>query len=319
MDGPQRPPEGTLARFVEDVWWPTVKASTSTRTHQSYKSIYDNHFGEVDRLPIKEIRLPILQAWIDSKSKYIARIGRKGKETEVVKTRSPKTVRTIYGVMTSMLNLASKTGDYPYRDHELVGLPDLDPSEVAVPDVRQCRAVLAAVAGTWAEGPAWGATMLGMRRGEALGAKRSHVELLESRAVVTLQDTLHEHGEEHKLKSKKKGVVRRLVLPREWGEKLLSFSPPTSIYLFTGEDGGPLKPSKITKEIPRACAAAGLPHFTFHSLRHACATNLMDAGVPEAKINEVLGHTTIRMTREYLAHHDDAMLDAFLRLGDKMA
>lgn len=53
----------------------------------------------------------------------------------------------------------------------------------------------------------------------------------------------------------------------------------------------------------RAREKAGLPHYNFHDLRHACATLLVNTGHDLQVVRDILGHTSIRMTERY-AHLD---------------
>ena len=48
-----------------------------------------------------------------------------------------------------------------------------------------------------------------------------------------------------------------------------------------------------------ACERAGIGRVTWHKLRHTTATELMRQGVPLAVVSEVLGHTSVEMTKRY--------------------
>ncbi|HEV2380868.1 MAG TPA: site-specific integrase [Terriglobia bacterium] len=63
--------------------------------------------------------------------------------------------------------------------------------------------------------------------------------------------------------------------------------------------------------LTRAAELAGIPHFTWHDLRHTFASRLRMKGVDLSVIKELLGHTTITTTERY-AHispsfHSDAV------------
>ena len=45
--------------------------------------------------------------------------------------------------------------------------------------------------------------------------------------------------------------------------------------------------------------AAGMPHLRYYDLRHQCVTEMLEAGVPEGVIREVVGHVDPAMTRWY--------------------
>lgn len=66
----------------------------------------------------------------------------------------------------------------------------------------------------------------------------------------------------------------------------------------------------------RAREAAGMPHVTFHDLRHSCATILLDLGVPLDVVRDILGHTSVKTTERYAHRLMDHKRDALERLGD---
>jgi integrase len=58
-----------------------------------------------------------------------------------------------------------------------------------------------------------------------------------------------------------------------------------------------------------------LGSFSFHKLRHTCATNLARMHVPERVAQAILGHSSTLMTRYYTATGQDEMIDAVQRLA----
>lgn len=56
--------------------------------------------------------------------------------------------------------------------------------------------------------------------------------------------------------------------------------------------------------------------FSFHRLRHTCATYLARARVPERVAQSIHGHNSARMTRYFTATETDEMIDAVERLND---
>jgi integrase len=55
----------------------------------------------------------------------------------------------------------------------------------------------------------------------------------------------------------------------------------------------------IKKGSVAVCREAEISDFRFHDLRHTAATRMADAGIDAFTIAEILGHTTIQMTRRY--------------------
>lgn len=57
--------------------------------------------------------------------------------------------------------------------------------------------------------------------------------------------------------------------------------------------------SSLNRVLLQICKKLSLPHITVHSLRHMCATILLEQGTSLAKISAFLGHTSIHTTFEY--------------------
>lgn len=299
LHGPAPLPPGSLAEFIEQVWWPTIKVDTTFGTSRLYKATIANHFGELEPLRMDSLRQAQLQHWV----------------AKLSDGRSPKTVRNIFGILTGILEMAWKSGRVNHQDWRLVRLPRVVRRRKEGLTSAEIDAIAIAAAGTPMAGPVFAASRLGLRRNEVCGLKRPHVKLTKDRAVVEVTDNRQIHGEEARLKSKAPGETRRLVIPRSWGERLLTFAPSDSLYLFLGDEGGPIHPNIITKSMPMLCEKAGVAPTTFHDLRHAAAGSLRRAGVPESLIKDVLGHSSVNTTLIYLDQQADEMLAAFSRLG----
>ena len=73
--------------------------------------------------------------------------------------------------------------------------------------------------------------------------------------------------------------------------------------IFTAPDGGPTRKSNFVRRVYHPLLkAAGIPATTFHSLRHSCATLLIERGANPKAVQAVLGHKTCRVTMEIYAH-----------------
>lgn len=84
--------------------------------------------------------------------------------------------------------------------------------------------------------------------------------------------------------------------------------------LFQTLEGRTMKQNFLRNTIIRYAAAAGLEDVTTHTLRHACATHLLDSGADLRLIQEVLGHSSIMSTQFYTqlsTHKIQAMFQHF--------
>lgn len=72
-------------------------------------------------------------------------------------------------------------------------------------------------------------------------------------------------------------------------------------YLFLNSEGNPLKEERIRVYFRRYRRKAQLDDkFVVHSLRHSFATNLIEKGATLLQVKELLGHSNIRSTMEYV-------------------
>lgn len=98
----------------------------------------------------------------------------------------------------------------------------------------------------------------------------------------------------------------------------------------TGKQTGPIFPgrkkgkskfmARPSRAFDRVCAAAGLEGrgFTIHSLRHAFASALANAGVPPVIIQALLRHRTAAMVNRYCHPHWASMSTTVAHLGAKV-
>ena len=73
-------------------------------------------------------------------------------------------------------------------------------------------------------------------------------------------------------------------------------------YVFTQPDGSPIMPDRLTQDFAFLVKENGLPHLTFHGLRHAFATLGLLAGINPKVVSEALGHSSVSITLDLYSH-----------------
>jgi integrase len=76
--------------------------------------------------------------------------------------------------------------------------------------------------------------------------------------------------------------------------------------VFGNRSGGPLRESKVLRNVQPAAEAAGLGRVTWHQFRHIHSSLLNDLRVPVKIAQEQLGHASISTTLSIYTHVVDA-------------
>ena len=80
--------------------------------------------------------------------------------------------------------------------------------------------------------------------------------------------------------------------------------------LFINIKGGKLSPQGTNQNIKKYCERAGIEkHISAHCLRHSAITNMIDKGVPVARVQVIAGHSDSATTARYYKEHLDTMVD----------
>jgi len=72
--------------------------------------------------------------------------------------------------------------------------------------------------------------------------------------------------------------------------------------LVTNPLGGYIEPRTFSDYYNQMLDMAGLPHFTFHALRHTFASRAMEQGMDEKTLSVLLGHYSVSFTLDTYAH-----------------
>ena len=269
---------------------------------------------------------------------------------------SASTAHRAHRVLRIALNAAIVDGVLERNVAGLVKPPSLGGKEQPSLTADQGKALLRSLDGHDCRSARWAvALLLGLRRGEALGLEWSRVDLDAGTIDVSwqLQRLGYRHGCGGTCSAKKPGWCpqKQLDVPPNFVHRQLHGSlcltrpktkkarviplPPMILaalwahheafgtnldgLVFTRDDGLPMDPDDENPAWHAALKAAGLPAMKPHASRHTTATLLLELGVPELVVQQILGHSNAATTRGYQHVSLELSRAAMGRLGELLA
>lgn len=157
------------------------------------------------------------------------------------------------------------------------------------------------------------AARTGMRVGELLALRWRDVDL--ERRTLLVAFTRGWDGHED---TPKGGRSRAIGLSPEATEALVDLArlhdhPPATRHVFVGPSGAPWSRTHLRRTMHRFCTAAGLSARSVHALRYTFGTQLAEHRVSPLVIRDLLGHTSLTVTEQYLQGSAD-----YLRVVDRL-
>jgi integrase len=147
----------------------------------------------------------------------------------------------------------------------------------------------------------------GMRRGELLGLRWSHVDLTEGRLRVEAS-RVSVAGVVVEGPPKSRNGIRTVYLDRQTVYQLRSLKEASGAsaeaadsFVFVHEDERPMSPWWVSRHFDQVVQRVGLPRIRFHDLRHSSATLGLAAGETLKEVSARLGHAGIAITADIYA------------------
>ena len=232
---------------------------------------------------------------------------------------APRTVQYIHTTLHKALKQAVMDGLIPRNVTDAVKAPQAHKKEVKPLTPTEVKALLCAASGDRLEALYIVAIHTGLRRSELLGLKWTDVDL--DTKTLSVQRSLDKDGSFNPPKRNKSQRTVKLT-----GQAVEAFkghrARQNEEQLRLGslwEDYGLVFPNQVGKPMNAdnlyhrgfrpLLKRAGLSGFTFHSLRHTCATLLVSKNVNPKIIQEMLGHATISQTMDTYSHIMPGMSD----------
>ena len=300
---PTLPAEVTVAAFL-DYWLTDVLPSRVTPTTLvNYRHVVANyvtpHVGKVrlDALDPSHVR------------KMLMKIHEAG--------LSPNTARLARSVLRRALRSAESDGLVTRNVAALVDGVRVPRPEGRTLTPEQAKTLLVSIEGTEHEALVTILLALGLRKGEALGLTWADIDLDDATLTVNRALKKDGRGGVYTDEPKTSGSRRRIHLPgpvvavlrrhrvAQAAERLAfgqGFGRGWGDLVFTSSVGTPLDPDRVNRMVQAITDRAGLGRWTPHEMRHSAASLLLAMGVPLEVVSEMLGHASIRITKDVYGH-----------------
>ena len=261
--------ETACRRYIDD-----ARGRLRPSTVQGYEKIVEQNFQTLMHTRLDKINEKALQRAVDDECKKVSRRG---------KPYSPKTIANGYMFIATVL-------------HEV--MPDLDttvrlPEEKRKPvQILTPEEVYSAVQGTEIELPVLLSMWLSFSMSELLGLSKSKSIRGNQISVVDTVTTVR--GEAVRSEGGKEELRSRTLTMPSYIASLIDDVPGDVIV--------PMTAQTLSKRFYRALDKAGLPHMTFHQLRHINASVMSRLGIPDVDANERGGWKTDYVRKTVYTH-----------------
>ncbi|MDO4556177.1 MAG: tyrosine-type recombinase/integrase [Lachnospiraceae bacterium] len=254
----------------------------SASTIAGYRKIQKYAFKNIMCMKLNDINTAvILQAVNEEAVRQTTQHGKTG-------PISPKTLKNEYGLLSAVLSYY----EIDYSRSKII-LPQIPKKHKELPAPNQ---IYAAVKGTEIELAVLLAMWLSFSESEVAGLKKS-TSLLEDGKYIAVNDVvLTIDGKEVAKETGKRPTRQRVLKIPKVIKDLIDQSDPDEDRLV------PIKTNTLYKKLVRYTSRAGLPHITFHDLRHVNASVMALLHVPDKYAMERGGWSTDYVMKHVYTH-----------------
>lgn len=142
----------------------------------------------------------------------------------------------------------------------------------------------------------------GMRNGEILSLTQNNVDFDNNLFIINASNNKSKKAKRIPINSYFKTMLLELKLKNRASE-----------YVFLGDETKPLKDIKTA--FKNACRRAEIEGLRFHDLRHTAGTMMLESNVNIVAISEILGHSSIDITKKRYVHLDNSLGEAVEKLA----
>lgn len=277
-----KPAEVVTFAKIADAWQRRHWEHIGWKTIEAYRASLNRLLDQFGDMPAADVTAAAIDA-------YLARMGKQG--------YARRTVQMSRDILHMIYNDAIVDGKVTTNPCSAVTMPRNLPSKKR--ELPSDEAIQAVKAGADQPFGLFALVCLysGLRRGEALALRYEDIDRANGAIHVTKAVEYIGNTAQLKLPKTAAGIRNAVLL-----DVLAAAIPETGAgYIFDNGKGEPLSKTQYRKRWQAYCQAIGY-HITAHQLRHGFATILYEAGIPDKDAQELLGHSSITITRDIYTH-----------------
>jgi integrase len=304
----------TVGRYLQRWLTDSVRDTVKATTYESYERLIRLHLvPTLGRLKLKNLTTTHVRGLYREKLDH---------------GLSPTSVQRVHALLHKALKQAVHDGLVPRNITETVKAPRQSRKEISTLTREQARHFLNTSKGDRLAALYLLAIHTGLRQGELLGLKWNDVDLdrgtLQVRRILSAAKEGPTFTTPKNNKGRSVGLTTQAVQAlhdhrmRQAEEKLKHDGRWQDHNLvFTTLVGTPLNRHNVfSRSFKPLLRDAGLPNIPFHGLRHSFATLMLAGGEHPKVVQEMMGHSGIRVTMDFYSHVlPDMQREAVDRLG----
>ena len=259
------------------------------RSYVTTLTVFLSYLKERDRISLETITREDLSSFIEHEQD-------RGMQATTVSTR----LRLLYAFLQYLVDREVARPDLLKRKLR-VKVPEALPRAIDPEDIKQLLSVIKPIRD---RALILGLLRTGMRIGELLATRLDAVNLREKQIII--------------VEAQKTRVGRVAYLSDDACKALTVWvqrRDPARERLFYGQGRQSLSYTAARMRFVKYLDQAGLTHkgYSLHSLRHTYATELLNAGMRLECLQQLLGHSSIEMTRRYARLTDNTRREEYFR------
>lgn len=291
-------------------WLAVIAPSrTSAKTRERYAEIIELHIGpQIGSIAVQKLD----GARIDAFYTHLLTAGRRNGKGGL----AAQTVQHVHRLLSKILSSGVKAQKLRLSPMAAVQTtPKVRRTEIQVLDDAELAALFRRLRDRPLRMPVVLAAGTGMRRGEVLALRWRDVDFAKATLQVAQVVEQTKKGgitiKEPKTERSRRTIALPATLVTELREHRrgqaefrlkLGLGRDERDLVFPSLDWTVRSPRDFTKQFGREAAAAGVPHVTFHGLRHTHITHLLRSGVPVHVVSARAGHANPTVTLNIYAH-----------------